>query len=59
MTLAPLSAAKQMPRATSESLPEPLASSTFTGSTFAAGATPATPEPLPVTAAMIPATCVP
>jgi hypothetical protein len=59
ITLAPLSAAKQMPLATSSSEPEPSASRTLTGSTLAAGATPATPTPLFVTAATVPETWVP
>jgi hypothetical protein len=37
----------------------PSAFSTRTGMIFASGATPATPVPLPVTAAAMPATCVP
>ena len=39
--------------------PVPSASSTRTGMIFAPGAVPATPMPLLVSAAMIPATCVP
>ena len=38
---------------------EPGAPKILTGSTFASGATPATPTPLPVAAAIVPATCVP
>ena len=47
------------PRATSRSSPVPVLSSTLTGSTRAPGATPATPIRFPVTAVMIPETCVP
>src|SRR5438876_526083 len=48
-----------MPAATWSLVPDPLASRTRTGRILAPGATPATPIPLSLTAAAIPATCVP
>ena len=67
MTLAPLSAAYRMPRATVSSVPtlgEPKMSSqspsiTFTGMSFTLKATPARPTPLFVSSPIVPLTCVP
>ncbi len=59
ITLAPLSAAKRMASAMSAEVPLPKWLSTFTGISVASKATPATPSPLFVAWAMVPATCVP
>ncbi len=59
ITFAPWSAAQTMPSAVSESYPLPFASSTRTGRIVTSGATPETPAPLPVSAPIVPATCVP
>ena len=59
ITSAPWSAAQIIPAATCESVPKPLASSTFTGSTLAFHAAPAMPTSLFVVAAATPATSVP
>ena len=58
-TLAPCCAAHRMPLATATSVPDPLLFRTFTGIKDELNATPATPVPLFVIAAMLPATCVP
>src|SRR4051794_2748207 len=58
-TVAPWSAAHASPAAASLSQPLPSAAMTRTGSTCAPAARPAPPTPLPATAAMMPATCVP
>src|SRR5215831_366456 len=59
MTLAPWSAAQRMPLAMPDTEPEPRAESTLIGMILAWKATPATPMPLCVDCAMVPATCVP
>ena len=59
ITLAPWSAAQRMPLTMSSEQPLPSESSTRTGMIEASGATPATPMPLFVTRAAMPATCVP
>ena len=59
ITRAPLSTAQMTALAMSESQPLPSAHSAVTGRISAPGAAPATPTPLPVDAARIPATCVP
>jgi hypothetical protein len=59
MTLAPRSTAKVMPAAMSSSLAAPFRSSTLTGMIRPRQAPPATPCPLFVTAAAMPATIVP
>ena len=59
ITLAPLSAAKRTASAMPATVPEPLAESTLSGMMRARKATPATPMPLWVDCAMVPATCVP
>lgn len=48
-----------MPSATSDMDPKPCRLSTFTGMSEAQGARPATPFPLWVACAIVPATCVP
>jgi hypothetical protein len=58
MTSAPWSADQRMPAAISSKLP-PSSVRTLTASRFASGAVPATPVPLFVVAAAMPATCVP
>src|ERR1700709_2881983 len=52
-------AAQVIPSVTSDIYPSPHASNALTGTTLAAGATPAIPMPLLVNAAAMPATCVP
>ena len=59
ITWAPWSAAQLMPVGDVVGRAGAVASSTRTGRIFAAGATPATPMPLLVAAAAMPATCVP
>jgi hypothetical protein len=59
MTSAPLSADQRMPAAMSSKEPEPSASRTLTARMLASGATPAMPVALFVSAAAMPATCVP
>ena len=56
MTLAPASAAYTMPEATLEVDPEPLSSRTLTDRIMHSGQAPATPVPLFVAAAAMPAT---
>ena len=58
-TPAPLATAQSMPAAMASSEPDPSAPRTRTGMIRAPGAVPATPMPLPVTAAAMPATWVP
>lgn len=59
ITLAPLSAAHLMPLTIVAWSPEPTVPRTRTGMIMALGAAPAMPTPLSVTAAAMPATCVP
>jgi len=59
MTCAPLSAAQMMPLATQLYWPLPLSPRTLTFIKLVVNPTPATPRPLSVTAAALPATWVP
>src|SRR5690348_16020230 len=58
-TCAPWSAAQRMPSATFAVVPQPCLLSTFTGMSVAQYARPATPFPLFVVCAIVPAMCVP